>query len=166
MFPCPSRLAGPAHDTPPVFPAPGRDSAEQWNPKGLGSAPPFGLSGWHEPHPQSFYFCAAQVPPQSCCRSFWKPQATAALALAAAAAATAVAVTGWVDHCEREVGQDTPLSEARIPERGGERWEEGDASARPAEVRGQDARRFLEESLDCRPESAPGNTADSWSEHD
>ena len=63
------------------------------------------------------------------------------------------------EYFKDEVGQDTPLSEARVP-RGGEGWEEGDASSSPARVPGQDARRFLEESgrRNRRPGTRPAES--------
>lgn len=64
-----------------------------------------------------------------------------------------------LDHCEREVGQDTPLSEAPSPEGGGRR-EEGDAGAGPAKVYGPGCQ-AVPGRVSGRLELATGNTGNS-----
>lgn len=79
--------------------------------------------------------------------------------LAPAATAAAAAVTGGVDHCEREVGQDTPLSEARSRE-GGKGWKQGGSGAGPAKVH-RPGCPAVPGRVFGPPESALGNAADS-----
>lgn len=133
-----------------------RASADQWNPKGLGGAPSFGLrrrlAGTPHPVPAT---CA----PHRC------PHGAAA---AATARAENPSDRGSRSACRRRRGclyrMSGPLwtrgraghaPEARVP-RGGEGWEEGDASSSPARVPGQDGQAVPGRVWPA--ESAPGNT--------